>query len=215
VNIVTGTDAGNIGTFHASSYYDELARMKEFGLSNLEILQASTVQAAALLKQTAQIGAIEEGKIADLVLLNANPLQDLNALKQIHTVIKSGKVHAADAILEPRPEDLAQQQLNGYNARDIEAFLAPYSEDVEIYDFPDKLRSKGKDKMRATYAGMFERVTDLHCELVSRTVHGNMVIDQERVTGFGNFAVEAIAIYEIEDGKIVRVYFPEAIRREE
>lgn len=214
VNIVTGTDAGNIGTLHASSYYNEIATMREFGMSNLDILRASTINGAAILNQTDHIGVVEEGKIADLVVLDANPLEDLNALKNIRYVIKSGKVHAVDSILRPTPETLAQQQLNGYNARDIDAFLAPYSEDVEIYEFPNTLLYKGKEKMRARYGGMFESTPELHCELQNRTVHGNMVIDHERVTGFNRGGViEAIAIYEMENGKIVRVYFPKTIRK--
>jgi hypothetical protein len=90
---------------------------------------------------------------------------------------------------------------------DIEAFLAPYSDSVEIYEFPAKLLSKGKDKMRPDYAGMFQRVKALHCKLVNRVVEGNTVIDQESVTGFGPGAFKAIAIYKISKGKIQQVYF--------
>lgn len=62
--------------------------------------------------------------------------------------------------------------------------------------------------MRENYSGMFERVPDLHCELVNRTVLGNTVIDQERVTGFpGGRVIQAIAIYQIVDHKIAKVYF--------
>ena len=49
------------------------------------------------------------------------------------------------------PEMLVQQQLNAYNARGIDAFLAPYADDVELYQFPDKLIGKGKDAMRKAY----------------------------------------------------------------
>jgi hypothetical protein len=96
--------------------------------------------------------------------------------------------------------------LNAYNLRDIEAFLEPYADDVEIYDYPDKLQLKGKEMMREGYAGMFEKVTNLHCELVERIVQGNIVIDKERVQ-FGDKFVEAVAIYHIENGKIKKVYF--------
>ncbi|GAA4410563.1 hypothetical protein GCM10023187_35300 [Nibrella viscosa] len=112
------------------------------------------------------------------------------------------------ASLSPSPEDLAQRQLNAYNARNIDAFLDPYADDVEIYDFPDQLRYKGKDTMRKQYGSMFERTKALHCELVNRIILGNTVIDHERVTFDPNQApVQAIAIYRIVNGKIKKVYF--------
>lgn len=106
------------------------------------------------------------------------------------------------------PEQLVQQQLDGYNARDIDAFLAPYSDDIELYDFPNTLNLKGKEKMKTGYQDFFDKVPELHCELVNRMVMGNTVIDQEKVTGFPDgFVLEAIAIYKIKDGKIVTVHF--------
>jgi len=97
--------------------------------------------------------------------------------------------------------------LNAYNARDIDAFLESYSEDVKIFSFPNQLQSEGKEAMRQGYANMFENTPDLHCELVNRIVSGNTVIDQELVTGFSNGPVKAIAIYKIKNHKIAEVYF--------
>lgn len=105
------------------------------------------------------------------------------------------------------PESLVQKQLLAYNLRDVQAFLEPYSDDVELYIFPNKLIGKGKEKMRVQYEEMFKNVTNLHCEIKNRTVMGNTVIDHEIVTGFGPQKVEAIAIYEIIDDKIAKVYF--------
>lgn len=101
---------------------------------------------------------------------------------------------------------LADEQLQGYNNRDIEAFLAPYSEDVEVYTFPDILRYKGKNTMREHYAERFNNVTDLHCTITNRVVHGNYVIDQEEVLANGRI-IHAVAIYLIENDKIAKVYF--------
>ncbi len=208
VVVSTGTDAGNIGTLHASSYYQELDEMKKSGLTNQQILKASTINGAKTLGKDKELGSIETGKIADLVLLNQNPIADLDALKDIHTVIKSGHLMSPDTIIQSTPEQLAQEQLNAYNAGDIDAFLEPYSDDVEIYNFPDKLTAKGKEVIRPNYASMFEKLPELHCELVNRIVMGNTVIDQERVTGFANRdTMHCTAIYKIEDGKIAKVYF--------
>lgn len=105
------------------------------------------------------------------------------------------------------PERLAQQQLDAYNARDIDAFLAPYADTVKVYYFPNELSMDGKVKMREVYADMFRRTPNLHCELVNRIVMGDKVIDQERITGFGDQVFEAIAIYRVAGDRIVEVYF--------
>ncbi|WP_246205941.1 nuclear transport factor 2 family protein, partial [Fulvivirga aurantia] len=102
---------------------------------------------------------------------------------------------------ETTPEALAQQQLDAYNARDIEAFLIPYSDSVKIYNFPGELSMQGKDAMRTTYSGMFERLPDLHCTIVNRMVNGNVVIDHESVVFRENMpAVEVFALYKISNG---------------
>jgi hypothetical protein len=66
---------------------------------------------------------------------------------------------------------------------------------------------KGKQDMRQSYARLFSNVPELHCELKSRIIQGNTIIDQERVTGFNDKALEAVAIYTVEGGKIVKVHF--------
>lgn len=105
------------------------------------------------------------------------------------------------------PVSLVQRQLNAYNARDIEAFLEPYDKQVELYDYKTgNLILKGKEAMRTRYA-FFTKVPELHCELKTRIVQGNVVIDKERITGFGEKVLEATAIYHIADNKIVKVFF--------
>jgi len=105
-------------------------------------------------------------------------------------------------------EKLAQEQLEAYNNRDIEAFVQPYAENVKIFNFPSELMYEGREKMYEMYGRMFSRTPDLHCRLVNRMVMGNTVIDQEEVTiSKKEPPFRAIAIYKIEDGKIAEVYF--------
>jgi imidazolonepropionase-like amidohydrolase len=207
INIVAGTDAGNIGTLHASAYYAELRAMQQAGMSNAQILKAATSNAANGFGKANEIGSIEKGKLANLLLLNQNPLDSLGSINDIALVINRGNPIRPDTLLNPSPEVLVQQQLNAYNNRDIEAFLAPYSDSVALYEFPNTLFAKGKDAMRKTYSGMFSQVKDLHCQLLNRMVNGNTVIDFESVTGFGPQAVKAIAVYSIANGKIEQVHF--------
>lgn len=206
VIIATGTDAGNIGTLHASSYLSELKFMQKSGMTNWQIIQASTVNGAKVLSKENEFGTISIGKKANLILLDNNPIENLENITKINRVINRGVVfNPADLIVET-PEALAQRQLNAYNVRNIEAFLEPYSDDVEIYNYPDKLIMKGKDQMRARYSKMFDDTPNLHCELVGRIVQGNTVIDKERVQR-ANEIVEATAMYHIENNKIKKVYF--------
>ena len=208
VNLSTGTDAGNIGTLHAASYMDELMAMKESGMTNAAILKASTIGAAKAFGQENNLGSIEVGKLGDLVVLDKNPLDDLAALGEVSKVLKSGaEVPLADYAFSS-PEEVAQKQLNAYNAGDIDAFVACYSDDVKVFNFPDQLQYQGKETMREGYAGFFENNPKLHCELVKRIVLGHTIIDEEKVTGLSNGAsFSASAIYKIKDGLINEVYF--------
>lgn len=206
VLIATGTDAGNIGTLHASSYLAELQAMKKSGMTSWQIIQASTINGAKILNKENEFGTVTIGKKANLILLNANPIEDINNITKIDRVINKGIVFNPDNLIKETPSALVQRQLNAYNFRNIDAFLEPYADDVEVYAYPDKLLYKGKDKMREGYSKMFESTPNLHCELKERIVQGNIVIDKERVQ-FGNKIVEAVAIYHIENYKIKKVYF--------
>lgn len=207
INIATGTDAGNIGTLHATSYQQEVQDMKVAGLSNLEIIQASTINAAKVLDKDNEIGSIEVSKMADLIILDANPLEDLTALQQISHVIKSGSIYNAEDILKESPENIVQRQVNAFNLRNYEAFFENFSDDVEIYTFPNTLELKGIEAYKKGFDGIFERNPELHCEVLNRTVQLNTVIDHERVTFKKGVSNESIAIYKIENGKIAKVYF--------
>jgi hypothetical protein len=206
VLIATGTDAGNIGTLHSSSYLAELKAMQKSGMNNWQILTASTINGAKILNKENEFGSVSVGKKANLILLDANPIDNIENVTKINKVINNGKVFNPEDIIKDTPEDLAQRQLNAYNLKNINAFLEPYADDVEVYNFPNTLIYKGKDAMRAGYTSMFKNTSNLHCELVNRIVQGNTVIDQERVQ-FGDNILEAVAIYQIENGKIKKVYF--------
>ncbi|HKO81222.1 MAG TPA: amidohydrolase family protein [Chitinophagaceae bacterium] len=206
VNIASGTDAGNISTMHASSFIQELEAMQKAGLTNAEILKASTINAAIGFGKEQQWGSIEKGKMADMILLEKNPLESLQHLNSINSVFKNGKMMNIDSIVVESPEAIVQRQLNAYNARNIDAFMDTYADDIELYDFPGKLSSKGKEEMRKDYADFFKNVNNLYCEIENRIVIGNKIIDKEKVRA-GKRTFHAVAVYEVEKGKIKRVTF--------
>jgi hypothetical protein len=208
VIIATGTDAGNIGTQHVTSYYDELYAMQSAGLNGWQLLQASTINGAKAVGQQNEWGSIAKNKIANLVLLNANPLDSLANWKKIAFVINKGKLIRPDTLVINEPLMLVQQQLNAYNAHDLEAFLTPYADDVEVYSTSGKLMMKGKEQMRKEYK-FIKQMPDLYCRLVNRISSGNTVIDHEEIwTSKQPVKLQfGVAIYVIEKGKISRVYF--------
>ncbi|MDR1831508.1 MAG: amidohydrolase family protein [Fusobacteriaceae bacterium] len=90
VKIAMGTDAGTPFNEHKNSWY-EFKLMKEHGLSSFKALQAGTIKAAEMLKLDGLYGSIREGKKADLVVLNENPLENIETLQHIAAVYKHGK----------------------------------------------------------------------------------------------------------------------------
>ncbi len=101
VKIVAGTDANLPPTVPGFSLHQELESMQEAGLSAAEVLQSATAVPAAWMKANA--GTIEVNKVAQLVLLNENPLLDIQHTKSIETVILNGKLldrNTLDQMLE-------------------------------------------------------------------------------------------------------------------
>ncbi len=106
------------------------------------------------------------------------------------------------------PEAIVDAQLAAYNRRDLEGFLSFYAEDAVLVDHPNQVTQTGKAEMRTRYQLRFSNPS-VHAEIVKRVTFGKFVIDHERVVAAppGEGKIEAVAIYEIKDGKIVRVTF--------
>ena len=88
---LTGTDCLNTYVLAGFSIHEELEELVSAGLPEFEVLKAATVNAAEFLKRRNDIGTVETGKIADLVLLNGNPLNDISNTKKIDGVMIKGK----------------------------------------------------------------------------------------------------------------------------
>ncbi|MDE2565212.1 MAG: nuclear transport factor 2 family protein [Burkholderiales bacterium] len=106
------------------------------------------------------------------------------------------------------PEGFAQRQLDAYNARNLERFVAEYTEDVVAYRLPSgEPVLAGKQAFAEHYRKNRFSKPALHAELVNRMVFGNKVIDQERVHGVEPEPMEVAAIYEVTPGGISKVWF--------
>jgi hypothetical protein len=104
--------------------------------------------------------------------------------------------------------DVVQRQVEAYNDHDLDAFVASYSDIVEIFRMPSAEPSiSGKSQLAEFYAAQRFGIPGLKAEILDRIVSGNKVVDLERVHGLRADPVEMIAVYEIVDGLIRRVWF--------
>jgi Amidohydrolase family len=91
VRLLAGTDTPNPYCFPGFSLHDELGLLVQAGLTPLEALQTATINPAEFLGLSKTLGTVEKGKVADLVLLDANPLEDIANTKRIAAVVSSGR----------------------------------------------------------------------------------------------------------------------------
>lgn len=94
VDILAGTDTENPYCFPGFSLHDELEFLVQAGLTPMEALQAATRNPARFMGRENELGTIEKGKLADLVLLDANPLKDISNARRINAVIYRGKLYS-------------------------------------------------------------------------------------------------------------------------
>jgi imidazolonepropionase-like amidohydrolase len=90
VKIAFGTDAG---VYQHGKNYIEFQYMVEGGMPPMECLRAATVSAADLLDQKENLGAIEKGKLADIIAVDGDPIKDIRAMKEVVFVMKDGKIY--------------------------------------------------------------------------------------------------------------------------
>ena len=106
------------------------------------------------------------------------------------------------------PVEVVQCQLDAYNAHDLAAFLATYSETAELtrIAIADPL-IRGKRAISELYGSKVFNVPGHKAELVGRMAFGNKVVDHERVFGLRPEPFEAVAVYEVNNELIERVWF--------
>jgi hypothetical protein len=98
VPILAGTDTGNPFCFPGFSLHDELALLVIAGLTPVEALRAATLNPAKFFGLDQSLGTIEQGKIADLVLLDANPLVDIRNTQRVDAVVSNGRLFDRKAL---------------------------------------------------------------------------------------------------------------------
>jgi len=91
VRILAGTDLGTTGIAPGAALHDELALLVRAGYTPLEALQAATIEPARFLNVADSLGSVEMGKVADLLILDGNPLTDIRNTQKLSGVISNGR----------------------------------------------------------------------------------------------------------------------------
>ena len=102
VKFMAGTDAPNPFVIPGQSLHDELELLVQAGFTPMEALQSATRNPAEYLERLDTLGTVEQGKIADLLLLDGNPLEDINNTRQISAIILRGKL-----LTKPKLEEMS------------------------------------------------------------------------------------------------------------
>jgi len=115
MTILAGTDAGFLNSYNypGIGLHQELGWLVHYGLTPQQALQAATLNGARFLGHEDEYGTLKAGKVADVVLLDADPLRDIAATRRIHAVVQHGQVHDRadlDAMLADVARRVAAQQ---------------------------------------------------------------------------------------------------------
>jgi imidazolonepropionase-like amidohydrolase len=95
---------GSHGQFQGLGYHWEMWSLAAGGMGNLEVLKSATIHGAEAMGLAQDLGSIEPGKLADLVVLDQDPLQDIRNTNTIRYVMKNGELFAGDTMDEVWPE---------------------------------------------------------------------------------------------------------------
>ena len=107
------------------------------------------------------------------------------------------------------PAAVVQRQLDAYNARDLDAWLATYHPDAEQFELHGPLLARGREAIASRMRERFAE-PNLHATLLSRTVLGSLVVDHERVTRTfpeGPGSVEMLCLSDVDGDVIVKASF--------
>jgi hypothetical protein len=106
------------------------------------------------------------------------------------------------------PAEIVQGQVDAYNDRDLDRFLAYYSDAITVFRLPSTEPTMvGKARFAEFYAEQRFNRPGLRAEVLARIVLGDKVIDHERIFGVQDSPMEIAAVYEVIEDRIARVWF--------
>lgn len=98
IPIAMGTDAGNPLTLHGPSVYSEMEAMQKAGMTPMQVLVASTLGGSRAMGREKDLGTVEKGKAADLVIVSGDPTLDIRNMRRVRYVVRSGVVRSIEEL---------------------------------------------------------------------------------------------------------------------
>lgn len=139
--LLLGTDAPNPFVIHGCSIHQELANLVQAGLSPYEALRCGTLEAARFLGESAASGTVAVGKRADLLLLRANPLLDVGAVRELEAVFVNGY-------------HLTRADLDGLLVRHLASLAAPAPIHLTEFDYVENAEIVRQDTLQEWFSEM-------------------------------------------------------------
>lgn len=118
---------GSHGQLQGLGYHWELWMLSSGGMSPLEVLKCATVNGARIVGRPDEIGSLEPGKLADLVIFDKSPLDDIHNTSSIHWVMKNGELFEGDTLNQIWPEQKKLEPLFFWNNYDVPKAAEPLS----------------------------------------------------------------------------------------
>jgi len=106
---------GSHGQLQGLGYHWEMWMLASGGMTPLEVLRCATVNGSRIIGRPQDLGSIEAGKLADLVILDKNPLEDIHNTNTIHWVMKNGELFVGDTLDQVWPEQKKLEPLYFWN----------------------------------------------------------------------------------------------------
>ncbi|MFH1531193.1 MAG: amidohydrolase family protein [Pseudomonadota bacterium] len=178
VIVAAGTDAGNIGTVHGPAMHRELELLVAAGLTPGEVLVAATRNAAQIFAAAPDFGTVTPGKLADFLILDADPLADVRALRRIHRVVLGGRVLDPEVVVPQDASSVVRRMHDAFGRRDLHGTMSFFSDESLDTSF-----DTGRIRDR-------EAIQEEHTKAFALTVPWLRTVRDQLVTG--DFVVEAI-----------------------
>ena len=207
IPVVAGTDVGSLGNMPGASYLPELLKMKQSGMDNWQILKAATFSPTYFFNKQNSLGTISAGKIADMVLLNRNPVDDLENINDIAFVFKNGTAIVPDTLINETPAMIVQRLCNAYNAKNSQAFFSCIAPDIKVYSPVNALQVQGRKQLEDKFDDQLKKASKTHCEIKSRIEAAGTVVDKLLIKEPGKVVKEQIIAYKINNQRITCIYF--------